>query len=180
MKLFISYIIKGLLAVLPVVILLWIISIVYNFIASIIDSIFSITQGNIISTTIVCVLMVVFLFSLGFIVERNKEAIFLQVTDMIIGKIPLISSVYSTIKEVVNLFSGKGADNYLGVVYVKIGDYKTMGFVTKEVDDIYWVFVPTTPNPTSGFLLQVKKDDVEKSDLSVANGFKKLVSLGLK
>lgn len=180
MKLFLSYILKGLLAVLPVVILIWIISIVYNFIAGIIDSIFSITQGNIISTTIVCVLMVVFLFSLGFIVERNKEAIFLQVTDMIIGKIPLISSIYSTIKEVVNLFSGKGADNYLGVVYVKIGDYKTMGFVTKEIDDIYWVFVPTTPNPTSGFLLQVKKDEVEKSDLSVANGFKKLVSLGLK
>lgn len=180
MKLFLSYIIKGLLAVLPVSILLWIISIVYNFIANIVDSIFSITQGNIISTTIVCVLMVIFLFSLGFIIERNKEAIFLQVTDMIIGKIPLISSIYSTIKEVVNLFSGKGTDNYLGVVYIKIGNYKTMGFVTKEVDNIYWVFVPTTPNPTSGFLLQVKKDEVEKSDLSVANGFKKLVSLGLK
>lgn len=180
MKIFISYITKGLLAVLPIIILLWLISIIYNFIANIINSIFSITQGNIISTLIVCVLMVIFLFSLGFIVERNKKAILLQVTDVIIGKIPLVSSVYSTIKEVVNLFSGKGVDNYLGVVYLKIGEYKTMGFVTKEIDDIYWVFVPTTPNPTSGFLLKVKKDDVEKSDLSVANGFKKLVSLGLK
>ena len=62
----------------------------------------------------------------------------------------------------------------------RLNDYKVMGFVTKEVGDFYWVFVPTTPNPTSGFLLQVKKDDVEKSDLSVANGFKKLVSLGIK
>ncbi|WP_181881809.1 DUF502 domain-containing protein [Helicobacter sp. MIT 14-3879] len=174
------YIIKGLLAILPVIILIWIINIVYNFITNIIDSIFSITYGNLTSTIIVCVLMIVSLFSLGLIVEKNKEAIFIKITELIIGKIPLISSVYSTLKEVINLFSGKGADSYLGVVYVHIGEYKTMGFVTKELEDSYWVFVPTTPNPTSGFLLNVKKDSVEKSNLSVADGFKKLVSLGLK
>ena len=124
--------------------------------------------------------MIVLLFLLGFIVEKNKEAIFLKITELLIGKIPVIASIYSTLKEAINLFSGKNTENYLGVVYITLNDYKVMGFVTKEVGDFYWVFVPTTPNPTSGFLLQVKKDDVEKSDLSVANGFKKLVSLGIK
>ena len=79
-----------------------------------------------------------------------------------------------------SLFSAKGTENYLGVVWIKIGTHKVMGFITKELEDSYFVFVPTTPNPTSGFLLNVKKDEVEKSDLSVANGFKKLISLGIK
>lgn len=171
---------KGLFAVLPIIILIWILKIIYNFFANIVDSIFSITQESIVSTIIICVLMLLFLLILGLVVEKNKEAIFLKIADLIIGKIPLISSIYATIKEIINLFSAKGSDNYLGVVWITISEHKVMGFITKENEDNYFVFVPTTPNPTSGFLLKVKKDSVEKSDLSVANGFKKLVSLGIK
>lgn len=175
-----SYIFKGILALLPIIILIWLIKIVYNSISGIVGYIFSLSSQSLIATITVCILVIVLLFLLGFIVEKNKEAIFLKITELLIGKIPVIASIYSTLKEAINLFSGKNTENYLGVVYITLNDYKVMGFVTKEVGDFYWVFVPTTPNPTSGFLLQVKKDDVEKSDLSVANGFKKLVSLGIK
>ncbi|RAX53830.1 hypothetical protein CCY99_05465 [Helicobacter sp. 16-1353] len=180
MNTFLSYFFKGILALLPIIILLWLIKIVYNAISGIVYYIFSSTAGSFLATTIICILVIVFFFLLGFVVERNRDAIILKITELIIGKIPVIASIYSTLKEAVNLFSGKSADNYLGVVYVTINDYKVMGFVTKELEDSYWVFVPTTPNPTSGFLLNAKKDSVEKSDLSVANGFKKLVSLGIK
>lgn len=180
MNTFLSYTFKGLLALLPIIILLWLIKIVYNAISGIVYYIFSSTAGSFIATSIICALVLLFLFLLGFVVERNKEAIFLKATELIIGKIPIIASIYSTLKEAINLFSGKNTDNYLGVVYVTINNYKLMGFVTKELEDSYWVFVPTTPNPTSGFLLNTKKDNVEKSDLSVASGFKKLVSLGIK
>ncbi len=180
MKTLINYTLKGLFAVLPIIILLWILKIVYNFIAQIVDSIFSITQGSFVFTAIICVLMIVFFIALGIVVERNKEAIFLKIADIIIGKIPLVSSIYATIKEIINLFSAKNSSNYLGVAWIKIGEHKVMGFITKELEDSYFVFVPTTPNPTSGFLLNVKKDEIEKSDLSVANGFKKLISLGIK
>lgn len=180
MKKLLNYTLKGLFAVLPIIILLWILKIVYNFIAQIVDSIFSITQGSLIFTIIICVLMFVFFVALGIVVERNKEAIFLKMLDIIIGKIPLVSSIYATIKEIINLFSAKNSNNYLGVAWIKIGEHKVMGFITKELEDSYFVFVPTTPNPTSGFLLNVKKDEIEKSDLSVANGFKKLISLGIK
>lgn len=180
MKKLLNYTLKGLFAVLPIIILLWILKIVYGFIANIIDSIFSITQGDFVFTAIICALMLVFFITLGIVVERNKEAIFLKMLDIVIGKIPLISSIYATIKEIMGLFSAKGTENYLGVAWIKIGTHKVMGFITKELEDSYFVFVPTTPNPTSGFLLNVKKDEVEKSDLSVANGFKKLISLGIK
>lgn len=175
-----SFIIKGLLALLPIIILFWLLKIVYSTASNIIYDIFASTEGSITATIVIIISVITFLFSLGYIVERNKETILLKVAELAIGKIPVISSIYSTLKEVVNLFSGRGSDNYLGVVWIKMGDIKLMGFVTKEIEDTYWVFVPTTPNPTSGFLINVKKDSVEKSDLSVANGFKKLVSLGIK
>lgn len=175
-----NLIFKGIIAISPVIILLWILKIIYGFFANIVESIFSITQGSLVSTIIICVLVLLFLLLLGLVVEKNREEIFLKIADLIIGKIPLVSSIYATIKEIVNLFSAKGSDNYLGVVWVTISGHKVMGFITKEDSEDYFVFVPTTPNPTSGFLLKVKKDSVEKSDLSVANGFKKLVSLGIK
>lgn len=180
MNTFFSFIVKGLLALLPIIILVWLLKLVYSTVSSVVYDIFASTEGSIVATVIILVLVVVFLFVLGYIVEKNKEAILLKFAELAIGKIPVVSSIYSTLKEVVNLFSGRGSDNYLGVVWVTMGDIRVMGFVTKEVDDRYWVFVPTTPNPTSGFLINVKKDSVEKSDLSVANGFKKLVSLGIK
>lgn len=180
MDTFFSFIVKGLLALLPIIILIWLLNIIYSVASGLVNSIFTFTEGNFIATIIIIVSIIVFLFVLGFVVEKNKEAILLKFTELAIGKIPIISSIYSTLKEVINLFSGKGSDNYLGVVWVKLGDFRAMGFVTKEVEDTYWVFIPTTPNPTSGFLINVKKDSVEKSDLSVANGFKKLVSLGIK
>lgn len=180
MNAFFSLVFKGLLALLPIIILAWIIKLTYGFISSIVYDIFLFTHNDWLATAIVCVLMLIIFFLLGYIVERNKETIFLTATELIIGKIPVIASIYSTLKEAVNLFSGKNTEHYLGVVYVKISDYKIMGFVTKELEDSYWVFIPTTPNPTSGFLINAKKDSVEKTDLSVANGFKRLVSLGLK
>lgn len=177
---FFAYIFKGILALLPILILLWILKIVYGFIAGIVESISSLTQGSATFTIIICALMLLFFFILGFVIERNKEAILLKIMDFAIGKIPLISSIYATIKEVVNLFSAKNAEQYLGVVFVKIGEHKVMGFITKELENEYFVFVPTTPNPTSGFLLKCAKNSVEKSDLSVPNGFKTLISLGIK
>lgn len=180
MNTFLLYMVKGLLTLLPIIILVWLLKIVYDVISGIIYYIFSFTEGSFISTSIICALVLVFLSTLGFIIERNKEAILLKITELIIGKIPIVASIYSTLKEAISLFSGKAADNYLGVVFVKINNYKIMGFVTKELEDSYWVFIPTTPNPTSGFLINTPKDDVEKTDLSVASGFKKLVSLGIK
>lgn len=180
MKNAISLFINGLLALLPIIILVWILKVFYVFISDIISSIFSFTQNNLMETSLIIALIIAIILSIGYIVQKNKEALLIKIAEVVIGKIPVITSIYSTLKEVINLFSGKGTDNYLGVVYVKIGTHKVMGFVTKELEDSYFVFIPTTPNPTSGFLLIVNKDEVEKSDLSVANGFKKLVSLGIK
>ncbi|WP_297814189.1 DUF502 domain-containing protein [uncultured Helicobacter sp.] len=176
----VSKISKGLLAILPFLLLFWIFSFVYEFCAKIFYSIFGITNANLFITILIFILSLALLYYIGLLVEKNKEVLLIKITEMIIGKIPFVKSVYSGIKEVLSIFLGKNKEGYLGVAYVHIGNMELIGFITKEEGDNFWVFVPTTPNPTSGFLLKLPKDQIKLSDLSVSDGFKKLISLGVK
>ena len=112
--------------------------------------------------------------------DKNKKVLLITITEVIIGRIPLVKSVYSGIKEVLNIFTGKNKEGYLGVAYVEVGNVEVLGFITKDEGDVLWVFVPTTPNPTSGFVFKIPKEKVKMSDLSVGEGFRKIVSLGVK
>ncbi len=105
---------------------------------------------------------------------------FIKITEMLITKIPLVKGVYSGIKEVLKIFLGKNEEGYLGVASIHIGEMELIGFITKEEGESFWIFVPTTPNPTSGFLLKLPKTQVQISDLSVSDGFKKIISLGVR
>ena len=121
-----------------------------------------------------------FLYYVGHLVDKNKKVLLITITEVIIGRIPLVKSVYSGIKEVLNIFTGKNKEGYLGVAYVNVGNVEVLGFITKEEEGVLWVFVPTTPNPTSGFVFKIPKEKVRMSDLSVGEGFRKIVSLGVK
>ncbi|TLD83549.1 DUF502 domain-containing protein [Helicobacter sp. MIT 11-5569] len=176
----ISKISKGLFAILPFLLLFWIFSFVYEFCAKIFYSIFGITNANLFITLLIFILSVVLLYYVGHLVDKNKEVLFIKITEVVIGRIPFVKSVYSGIKEVLNIFLGKNKEGYLGVAYVDVGNMELIGFITKEEENVFWVFVPTTPNPTSGFVLKIAKDKVRISDLSVSEGFKKIISLGVK
>ena len=121
-----------------------------------------------------------FLYYVGHLVDKNKKVLLITMTEVNIGRIPLVKSVYSGIKEVLNIFTGKNKEGYLGVAYVNVGNVEVLGFITKEEEEVLWVFVPTTPNPTSGFVFKIPKEKVRMSDLSVGEGFRKIVSLGVK
>lgn len=171
---------KGLLAFLPVMILIWIFSFVYQVLAGIFFALFGVTDNNLWATCLIVICSLVLLFYVGYLVEKNRESLILRFTEVVIGRIPLVKTLYNTIKEVIGVFSGGDKRNYLGVVYVRFGNARAMGFITKEESESYWVFVPTTPNPTSGLLLSFPKDQVETADIEITDGFKKIISLGLK
>jgi uncharacterized membrane protein len=109
--------------------------------------------------------------------------------DRILNRLPVVKSIYSLMKSVVDTFSGKGSDKFNRVVLVefKKGGY-TLGFVTGEAREearraegerMVNVFVPTTPNPTAGFILVVPEEDVVPLDVSVEEGMKMILSLGM-
>lgn len=113
----------------------------------------------------------------------------IQVGDTIVARIPLISKIYLAIQQIMQaLFSEKGEVFKKAVLiqYPRRGIYSigfftqdTKGVVQNALDvDVVSIFLPTTPNPTSGFLLFVPKEDTIDVNLSVEEALKLVISGG--
>ena len=113
---------------------------------------------------------------------------FLQLIDDLFKKIPILRTIYSAIVQMTETFTQKD-DNKKNVVLVEYPRKGTwaVGFATKEnkgeiqiktKKELVNVFVPTTPNPTSGFLLMYPKEDLIYLDISFEEASKFIVSAG--
>lgn len=171
---------KGILVILPFAILIWILSFFYGIVKYMVQFVFSTTASSVSATAAIFFIMVLLLIYAGYMLEKKREFILLKISEFVINKIPGIGAIYGVLKDMVKMFSGSGGENYLGVGMVDFAGSSVIGFITKEEDSAFWVFVPTTPNPTSGILLHLPKDKVKKTDMSVSDGLKKVVSLGIK
>ena len=121
--------------------------------------------------------------SLSFIGKK-----FLQLIDDLFKKIPILRTIYSAIGQMTDSFRNQEG-NKKSVVLLQYPrkDVWAVGFATKENSgeiksktnkDLVNVFVPTTPNPTSGFLLMVPKKDLIYLDVSFEQASKFIVSAG--
>jgi len=104
----------------------------------------------------------------------------------IFKKIPLIDSIYGTTKQIIETLSGSQTDSFQKVVYIEYPrkGMWTLGFVTGESvnetnEEFYHLFVPTTPNPTSGYFVIIAKEDTTPADVDVEEGFRMIVSSGI-
>lgn len=110
--------------------------------------------------------------------------------ENILGRIPLVRSVYNAFKQISSTLldsTGKSFRKVVLVEYPKEGVW-SLGFLTNEhvevetpaiKDKMAAVFIPTTPNPTSGFLVVMTKDAVQELDMTVEEGFKFIISIGV-
>jgi uncharacterized membrane protein len=99
----------------------------------------------------------------------------------LLARVPVLSTVYSTLEKLLRAFASGGAKNFSRVVqieYPRKGLY-TLAFVTGERGRQLTIYVPTTPNPTSGFYLFVDADEVKNVDLSVEDALKEIISMGI-
>lgn len=104
-------------------------------------------------------------------------------------KVPLVGGIYSAVKQVLQTLVSSDGESFRKVLLVQYPREGTwsIAFQTGETseilekavgEDMVNVFIPTTPNPTSGFLLMVPKNQVKELDMSVEEAFKLVVSLG--
>jgi uncharacterized membrane protein len=114
----------------------------------------------------------------------------IQLFELIIAKLPFINVLYKTIKQIVDTFRQNSASVFTKTVLIEFphkGCYaigfltsKTQGEAqTKTREEVVNIFLPTTPNPTTGFLLLIPKKDVIELDMSVADGIKMIISGGV-
>lgn len=105
--------------------------------------------------------------------------------EFVLGKVPVVSRLYVALKEVFQSFSNPEKTGFMHVVLVEwpIKGMKTVGFITNEETDkngekFYNVFIPTAPNPTSGFMEIVRASEIVRTSLTVEEGLKMVVSGG--
>ena len=130
-------------------------------------------------------LMLVGMFAAGFL-----GRFFIRLGEWFVAKMPLISSVYSLLKQIFETVFSSKTQAFKKVVmleYPRKGIW-ILGLVSADLqgeieeklpDEMVNVFIPTTPNPTSGFLIFVPRKDVIEMDMSVEEAIKFIVSGGL-
>jgi uncharacterized membrane protein len=140
--------------------------------------------------SLVALLLAVFLIgSVGLLARNYFGKRLIEWVDSGLLKIPLLNKIYGATKQVNDAFSSTNKTAFRTVVLVEFpreGMY-SMGFITSEQQDevqfktnekVVCVFIPTTPNPTSGFLVLTPESQVKKLEMSVADGIKYIISLG--
>ena len=135
------------------------------------------------------VLTAVIVFVTGMIVTNLFGMQLFSIGERILQRIPLVRSIYASVKQVTeSMFSsGKSFRKVVLVEYPRKGMW-SLAFQTgtgaeevrdKTGRDVTNVFIPTTPNPTSGFFLMVPREDVIELDMRVDDGLKMLLSVGV-
>jgi uncharacterized membrane protein len=106
--------------------------------------------------------------------------------ESILLRLPIVKPIYAASKQAVDVFSAKNNAGFKAVVLVEFprAGSLAVGFVTGTIRDpqgraMSRVFIPTTPNPTSGFLLILPENQVQFTTISVEDGIKMIVSGGM-
>jgi len=110
--------------------------------------------------------------------------------EAILGRIPLVRTIYSSVKQVLETLFSSNNESFRRVVLIEYPrkDIWSLGFQTNEAlsaareasgKELVSVFVPTTPNPTSGFIIMLPAEDITQLDISVEDGFKFIISMGV-
>ena len=133
------------------------------------------------------ILTILFLYLLGLLVSNVIGKKLYKAFENLLDRIPIINKIYISIKQITSTLSTSGSNKAFEKVviieYPRKGLW-TMAMVTGRTknihnSDFYNIFVPTTPNPTSGYLIFIKKKDVIETSLSVEEGLKIIISGGL-
>ncbi len=136
------------------------------------------------------VLSAMIIFITGFILTNIAGRKIIGLWENLLDRIPLVRSIYSAVKQVTQTVLSSDNDTFnevLLIEYPRKGIW-TLCFKTSDSPqafddatgkDLITVFVPTTPNPTSGFILFVPKDEVTKMDMDVEDALKLVMSLGV-
>ncbi|PIE53760.1 MAG: hypothetical protein CSA35_09670 [Dethiosulfovibrio peptidovorans] len=174
----------GLLVFLPLAILIFILRLLIQTVTTVGRILFGITDSVEASLIIFGLLVIIITYAGSKFARRERWT--LNSLERAIVAIPLVGSWYETIKDLVGSFTGTGkVEAYLGVVAIPVGAGSVLGFVTRR--DItpdgtvqLSVFMPTSPNPTSGIVFFVDEKDVEHVNMSPEHAFKTIISLGIR
>lgn len=194
MKYLRSYLLTGLIVWTPILITIWI----FKFILELLDSSIALLPegyqpfhllgidlpglGVLLS---LAMLLLTGMFATNYLGQRM-----VRWSESFLDKIPLVRSIYNTSKQMMQAIFSTNSNAFRKVVLVEYPrkELWTLAFQTSDsipmlvkdvTGDMISIFVPTTPNPTAGFLLVVPKDQIKEVTLTVDEALKYIISLGV-
>jgi uncharacterized membrane protein len=179
----------GLFIVIPVGITIFILKFLFNFadgiLGSYLDELFSLlTHRETHFPGLGMITGAVAIYLAGLLATNVLGTQFLKWGDEFLSRIPLVKSIYTSSKQLTTVFK-EGKTSYRRAVFVEWPrpGVRAIGFVTAEVERggerLVVVYVPTMPNPTSGFALFFREEEVEESGMTVEEAVKFVVSGGV-
>ena len=189
-KSFKYYIFTGLLSILPVAATYWILLKLFQFFstpgATIVEYIFKDKVPKYIPELAGFILTILFISFAGMVVSNVLGKRIYAWFETGLLRIPIVRVVYRAIKQITTSLSDPNRQAFKKVVYI---EYPRKGIwtltmvtgesINKTGEKYYHIFVPTTPNPTSGFMLYVPQRDTLETDISVEEGLKIIISGGM-
>ena len=191
-----KYLITGVLVWLPIAVTIWAMTYIISAADRLISLLpeswqpqhfwgFNIPGLGIVAATVV-------LFVTGIFAANVLGRRILGAWDSLLGRIPVVKSIYSSVKKVSESLLSDSSRSFKTPVLVPFPQpgIWTIAFVSGHIpdklkgslpqdDDYISVYVPTTPNPTGGYYIMVKKSDVRELDMSVDQALKYVISLGM-
>lgn len=183
-----KYFLTGMLAITPLAITAWISWRFYDLISSYVRPLVQQIPGlgetypEFFLTFMGVIAFVLVITLIGLFTRNLIGVAFFRLLERIIEKIPVVKSVFSATKQISQVFLQDRRSAFQRVVlfeYPRRGLY-SLGFVTKDLEDhdLVNVFLPTTPNPTSGFMLMVPRNELEGFPVPMEEAIKLIISGG--
>ena len=185
MKRLVSLFLAGLATLLPLILSLYLIYWLVTFMDGLLDPLLILILGKAIPglgflITITSIILV------GLMATNIIGHKLIAWSEQIFVKIPLLGKMYATFKRITNSFFSSNKTSFRQVALVEFprkGIY-SLGFITNDCfpyidEDTYSIFIPTTPNPTSGWFIIMSRDNVKILDISVEKGIEMVISAGM-
>lgn len=193
-----SYFIAGLLVIAPVFITIWIVVNLFLFADGFLGKPIQHALGSWIGIEYFqqhtlpgagFIALVLIVLAAGWFAKQYLGVRTVSIMNRILEKVPLVNKVYTAVVQISEALLGGQREVFKYAVLIEYPkeDVYSIGFVTQDTKgavqdaingDVISVFIPTTPNPTSGYLLFVPKKDVTYLDLSVEEALKLIISAG--
>jgi uncharacterized membrane protein len=195
-----KYFLTGLVTLLPLAVTIWVVHFFVNFLTKPFIGIVTLLTYRLpiasqelirfISQIFILISLFLLIWFLGFVARKFFFNSLIRFGDKLITKIPLVNKVYNTSKEIVNSLFGAQEKSFHQVVMLPFpyqGSY-CIGLIARkapqtcsdaENSELISVFIPTTPNPTTGFLVMCQKSELIYLDMKPDEAIKYVVSCGV-
>lgn len=178
MKKFLNYTLIGVLAFIPIVVIVQIVLFVNDRLTDLFRFVYDYSDNYWVTFLLFAASFALITY-VGYRVSQGRFSI-IAGFEHLIERIPILSTIYRVTKKLVNMIAGHQLREPREVVYV---EYPKEGiwvpaYVTNKSEDRYVLFVPTSPNPTSGFAIIVHESKIIKSDMSIEQVTSFIISVG--